>query len=200
MALNFILGCDVSEHNGSASILPGIKTFLLENPQLGTPKNTENFADWAQGERQIVQFKDGRNMLFYLSSGKVVSVHENTETEGRKKIWGSATARSAIYAKNVSKPQDGTIPQYTVISAINLISGGKHADILIPSLSRNTADTTLSKVAFKILEKEGLSSLNMYSTRAAYKADYSSSFAAENPTASQGRLGSISGQNGEFNK
>ena len=193
-------GCGENRNDENTLILPGINTFLAEHSHFGTPQYTENFPNWAQGQRQIVQFKNGRSLLFYLSAGEVVSVYENTGKEGRKKIWGSYSAKSAEYATNLSKPQDGAIPQYKVISAINLISGGRHADILIPSLSRNTAHKTLSNVAFQILEKEKLISLNMYSTQAAYKADYSSSFAEQNPTASQGRLGSISAQTGKFDK
>ena len=155
-------------------------------------------SNWEQGQRQRVQFTSGRNLLFYLKSGEVVTVYEDTRTEGRKKIWGSYSSETAEYLKEVLRPTDGATPEYTVISAINLLAGGKHADVLIPSLSRNTPLETRSKIAFAILKREELCSLSMYSTREAYKADYSSSFAEQHPEAHQGRLGFISMQTGEF--
>lgn len=186
------------ESSRPSGILPGIRSFLNQNREFGSATTTQPVPDWAQGKRQRVQFTSGRNLLFYLKDGEVVTVYEDTEAEGRKKIWGSYSSGTAEYAKDVSRPEDGAIPEYTVISAINLLAGGKHADVLIPSLSRNTPRETRSEVAFAIQKKEGLRSLSMYSTREAYKADYSSSFAEQNPGASEGRLGSISMQTGTF--
>lgn len=188
----------VASRRTKSDVLPGIQMFLAKHQEYGLPIRKQSVPAWAQGERQRIQFSNGRNLLFYLKNGKVVTVYEDTKTEGRKKIWGSYSA-SAEYAKDVSRPSEGVIPKYTVISAINLIAGGKHADVLIPSLSRNTPHETRSKVAFAILKKEGLKSLSMYATRDAYKADYSFLFAKQHPDASNGRLGSISMYTGKFN-
>lgn len=175
-----------------SDVLPGIQEFLAKHKEFGSPIRTQSVPDWAKGKRQRIQFTSGRNLLFYLQNGQVVTVYEDTRTDGRKKIWDSYSSGTAEYAKNVSKSGKGVIPDYTVISAINLLAGGKHADVLVPSLSRNTPHSTRKEVAFAILKKEGLKSLSMYSTREAYKADYSSSFAQQHPHASNGRLGSIS--------
>jgi len=181
-----------------SEILPGIRLFLSEHKEFGSPIKVQFLSDWAEGKRQRVQFTNGRNLLFYLKDDKVVTVYEDTETEGRKKIWSSYSG-TAEYAKDVSKSGEGIIPDYTVISAINLMSGGKHADILIPGISRNTPRETRSNIAFAILKKEGLKSLSMYSTKEAYEADYSSSFAKQHPDAKKGCLGSISMDTGKFN-
>ncbi|MBL7066434.1 MAG: hypothetical protein ISS29_01055 [Candidatus Marinimicrobia bacterium] len=180
-----------------SDVLPGIQAFLAKHKEFGLPSRTQSVPNWAQGKRQRVQFKTGRNLLFYLKNGKVVTVYEDTKTGSRKKVWGSQGG-SAEYAKDISRPATGAIPNYTIISAINLLAGGKHADVLIPSLSSTTPREMRSKVAFAILKKEGLKSLGMYSTQEAYKADYSSSYAKQHPSASKGRLGSIS-MEGQFN-
>ena len=181
-----------------SDVLPGIRFFLNEHKKFGSPIETQSLPDWAEGKRQRVQFTNGRNLLFYLKDSNVVTVYEDTETEGRKKIWSSHSG-TAEYAKSISKQGEGIIPDYTIISAINLMSGGKHADVLIPGLSRSTPREIRSNIAFAILKKEGLKSLSMYSTREAYKADYSSSFAKQHPDAKKGYLGSISMDTGKFN-
>ncbi len=185
-----IIGCGNSQQSKS-NVLPGIETYLVEHREFGSPSSTQSLSDWEKGKRQRIQFTSGRNLLFYLQNGKVITVYEDTETEGRKKIWGIYSSGDAEYAKDVSRQAEGEIPDYTMISAINLLAGGRHADILIPSLSRSTPLETRSNVAFAILEKEGLKSLAIYSTQDAYNADYSFSFAEQHPEAHNGYLGSI---------
>ena len=70
-----------------SDILPGIQTFLTKHMEFGTPSGTESMPDWWQGKRQRIQFTSGRNLLFYLKDGRVVSVYEDTKTESRKRIW-----------------------------------------------------------------------------------------------------------------
>ena len=192
-----IIGCGNS-HKNKSNVLSGIQTFLADHQEFGSPRSTQSVPDWEKGKRQRIQFTSGRNLLFYLQNGKVITVYEDTETEGRKKIWGIYSSGDAEYAKDVSRQAEGVIPDYTVISAINLLAGGRHADIMITSLSRSTPLKKRSKVAFAILKKEGLKSLAVYSTQEAYKADYSYSFAEQHPEASKGYLGSISTE-GNFN-
>ena len=188
-------GPDIASH-AETEILQGIQEFLAEHPEFGSATTTESVPDWAQGKRHRVRFTNGRNLLFYLKDGKIVTVYEWSDTEGRKKILGGAY--TAEYARDVDRQSEGELPDYTGIKAINLLAGGKNADILVPRFSANTPRATRKKVAFATLKKEGLRSLSMYSTRKAYKADYSSSFAEEHPKASNGFLGSISMHSGEF--
>ena len=179
-----------------SDILPCIKDFLVEHKKFGDPSSVQSVPDWARGQRQRIKFTTGRDLLFYIENGSVVTVYEEKAGE-RKKIWGNWSG-TAVYAKNVSKSGEGDIPDYTVIDAVNLLAGGKHEDVLIPSLSNDTPHEIRSKIAFAILEKDDLKSVAMYATMAAYKSDCSSSFAAQHPDAIKGRLGSISISTGEF--
>jgi len=182
--------------NNGIDLLPGVRTFLSTHDEFGTPAATQAIADWAQGRRQRVRFTNYRSLLFYLKDGQVMTVYEDDTEGGRTKVWGSYP--TAEYMTDVSRVSEGSMPEYTIISAINLVAGGKHADVLIPSLSRRTPIEKRREIAFAIRKKEGLRSLSMYSTREAYKSDYSSSFAEQHPKARQGFLGSISLDSGEF--
>lgn len=187
---------DASE--AGINLLPGVRSFLRTHDDFGTPSATETIPDWAQGKRQRVRFTNGRSLLFYLKDGKVITVYQDDAEEGRTKVWGSGSTSTAEYMTDVSRTSEGSIPDYTIISAINLLAGGKHADVLIPSLSQRTPIERRREIAFEIRKKEGLRTLSMYSTNEAYKAAYSSSFAEQHPKASQGFLGSIALESGEF--
>jgi len=178
-------------------VLSGIQAFLTKHKEYGSPTGTQSVPDWAKGKRQRVQFTTGRNLLFYLKDGVVVTVYEDDSRGDRKKIWNSYSG-TAEYMKDVSRKPAGSIPEYTVISAISLLAGGKQADVLIPSLTRQTPRDTRSRIAFAILKKEGLRCLSMFSTREACKAAYSDSFAKQHPDASDGYLGGISMNTGKF--
>jgi len=178
-------------------ILSGIQAFLTKHKEYGSPTGTQSVPDWAKGKRQRVQFTTGRNLLFYLKDGVVVTVYEDDSRGDRKKIWNSYSG-TAEYMKDVSRKPAGSIPEYTVISAISLLAGGKQADVLIPSLTRQTPRDTRSRIAFAILKKEGLRCLSMFSTREACKAAYSDSFAKQHPDASDDYLGGISMNTGTF--
>lgn len=68
--------------------LPGVSLFLAMHPEFGTPASTQEVPNWAKGARQRVNFNGGRSLLFYLQSGKVVTVYEDTDDRGRQKVWG----------------------------------------------------------------------------------------------------------------
>lgn len=74
--------------NVPSDLLPGIRVFLDQHEEFGNPSGTQTISDWAQGKRQWVQFNTGRNLLFYLKGGKVVTVYEDDPELGRKKVWG----------------------------------------------------------------------------------------------------------------
>jgi len=85
-----------------------------------------------------------------------------------------------------------SIPHYEVLDTVDLIAGGTHKDILIPSLSRNTPYSECKKTAFAIKKKERLRTVAIFSTYEAYKAGYSASYAEQHPGANNGFLGNIS--------
>ena len=97
--------------------------FLAEHPEFGSATTTQSVPDWVQGKRQRVRFANGRNLLFYLKDGKVVTVYGCADTEGRKKIWGRAY--TAEYARDVDRQSEGELPDYTVIKAINLLPAAR---------------------------------------------------------------------------
>lgn len=67
-------------------MLTGIKVFLRSHPQYGKPIYVQDIPDWHKGRRQRVQFSNGRNLLFYLKEGTVITIWEDNPT--RTKIWG----------------------------------------------------------------------------------------------------------------
>ena len=81
-----------------SDLLPGIKAFLETHSEFGRPVRVEKIPDWWKGPRQRVEFASGRNLLFYLSNGHVVSICEDT-LSGRKKIWGDYQ-NGAVHSTN----------------------------------------------------------------------------------------------------
>ena len=181
-----------------SEVMPGIRAFLERHNEFGAPAAIQSVPDWAQGKRQRVQFKNGRNLLFYLKEGKVVSVYEDHPKEGRKKIWGEFSTLPQDALTDRQQEADGSVPAYTIIQSMNLARGGKHADILIPTLSRDAPKATRESIAVELLKMEGLTGVSLFSTREACKAHYSASFAKANSNASEGFLGQISPGSTEF--
>ncbi len=199
VALWISLTTSTNAKDVSSELLLGIGAFLESHDEFGTPTATQSVPDWAQGKRQRVQFSNGQNLLFYLKEGKVVTVYEDHPQEGRKKIWGEfSSPPQEDTSKDKREEANGAIPAYTIIQSMNLARSGKHADILIPTLSRDTPRATRESIAFQLLKKEGLTAVSLFSTREACKAQYSASFAEANPGASEGYLGQISPGSSEF--
>lgn len=69
-------------------LLQPVKVFLAEHPEFGKAQSTKPIPNWRFGQRQRVQFDNGRNLLFYTQDGKVTSVYEDTPSEGRVRVWG----------------------------------------------------------------------------------------------------------------
>jgi len=181
----------------SPILLSGVHTFLETHKEFGQPIRVQSIPDWEKGKRERVHFKNGRNLLFYLKDDIVVTVYEDFIKGERKIIWDNYSS-DAIDAKNVERKADITIPKYTIIERIELIAGGKHADILLPSITRETKIDIRKRIAFAILKKEKLRSLTMFSTREAFNASYSISYAEQHPGAIDGYIGAISMHTGEF--
>jgi len=103
-------------------------------------------------------------------------------------------AENAARESTSDEPQ---LPEYTVLDTVALITGGKHGDILIPTYSRDTSVDILEATANKIARDGGFTSLSMYMTEDAYRADMSASFSNEHPGALEnGFLGRY--ENGQF--
>jgi hypothetical protein len=90
-ALSFLLsgiGCG-SGGREVAGLHPEIKTFLSSHSEFGKATGVEDMPDWFKGPRQRVQFDSGRNLLFYMKDGQVVTVWEDTPSSGRQVVWGN---------------------------------------------------------------------------------------------------------------
>jgi len=75
-----------------SGLLPGIRSFLNGHKEFGSPSKTQGMPDWAEGKRQRVQFRGGKDLLFYLKDGVVVTVYEDDARGERKQIWNSNLA------------------------------------------------------------------------------------------------------------
>jgi|GEM_PF-3065578 hypothetical protein len=85
-----------------------------------------------------------------------------------------------------------SLPEYEILDEVDQMVGGKYGDILIPSFEPDMNTDSLSKVAFAIMEKEGLDEAAFYSAESAQKASFSSSYQKKNPNAlKEGYLGAI---------
>jgi len=92
------------------------------------------------------------------------------------------------------------IPSYEVLDTVNRIDGsGIHAGVLIESYNTETPDEELLRVAQAIAKDKGFSIIEIYCTKDAQKANYSSSFSEAHPGAlDNGFLGTY--EHGEFKK
>ncbi len=85
LLLSSLMGCGSGSPH--SDLRPEISTFLGQHPEFGKPTGTQTIDDWAQGPRQKVDFDSGKNLLFYIKNGNVVTVYEDGPN-GRNKVWG----------------------------------------------------------------------------------------------------------------
>ena len=83
------------------------------------------------------------------------------------------------------------LPAYEILEVTELMAGGRFADVLVESLSRDTPAAERERVARLIKQKEGLKGIALYCSQEAMVAEYSASYAEENPGARECVLGSI---------
>jgi len=84
-----------------------------------------------------------------------------------------------------------TLPEYRVLDTVDQLSGATYGDVLVPSVSRDTSVARREEIARGIASEEGFGELALYCSEAAMQAQYSSSFAEENPDAQACYLGSF---------
>ena len=80
---------------------------------------------------------------------------------------------------------------YEIMDEVQLDAGGRFADVLVESLSRDTPAAERERVARMIKEREKLKGVALYCSQEAMHADYSAAFARKNPEALECVLGSI---------
>ena len=167
------------------SIMPEVKAFLDKSPQ-GKPTATQSVPNWAEGLRQRVIFSNGKSLLFYIKGNEVVTVYSD-DAEGRKEIFRKATVAQNKVVPKLTKPS----ASYTIIDLT-----GSHADVLVLNgFTQATPRVTREKFAYEILKREKLTSLSLYTSKEAMKANYSASYAKQNPQTKLGVLGSIFSNN-----
>ncbi len=87
---------------------------------------------------------------------------------------------------------DVSIPDYSVVARVKLLTGGVHGDILLPSARPGMSADTLASIAQAIIAKENLTEADLYRTEAARKANLSAAYAKQHPEAlASGYLGKI---------
>lgn len=163
-------------------LLAEVEVFLSTHTQFGRPIGAQEVPDWFEGKRQRVRFASGRSLLFYTKDGQVVTVYEDRPGGGRVKIWGEH-ANLATDPGSLGLRSGGVeLPDYEIIFATKAMSGGGNlGDILVPTLSPHTSSAERESVARQIAKKENISQLTLYSTREAYEANISESYAKSNP-------------------
>ena len=177
--LGIIIDSDTTEELG---IAPEVSAFLARNP-MGTPSQVQAVPDWKEGTRQRVIFTNGKSLLFYMKGNEVVTVHSDQD--------GS---RTEIYRKKVetvkNAPPEPTSSPSKGYSILEIT--GKHADVLVTNgYNRKTSRSLRESFAFSILKDGGYSSLSLYTSKEAMKANYSASYAEQNPQAKLGCIGEI---------
>lgn len=78
----------VDTSTADLGVLDPIKSFIAEHPEFGEPRSTSDVPDWRYGQRQRIVFESGRNLLFYIHEGEVITVYEDSPTDGRELVWG----------------------------------------------------------------------------------------------------------------
>ncbi len=179
--------------NKDISLLPGIEAFLKMHPEYGTVIYTEKVSDWANGKREKVKTSTGE-YLFYMYNNEVVGIDKYTKGQ-RSKIFHKDIPQ---LPENVTSKADRNLPSYKILSLVNLASGGKYGEILIPNYSRKTPKELRGSTLRQIAVKEGFAQADLYSTEDAFKANASASYLKTHPNAlKKGFLGSLN-QDGTF--
>ena len=96
-----------------------------------------------------------------------------------------------------ARPAGGETPAYKVLDTVDMVTGGRHGEVLITSFSRQTPVAERESTLRAIMAKENFSRADLYCSEGAKKANSSSSYAAAHPNALKTCfLGSI--QDGAF--
>lgn len=182
------------------NIDPNIKVFLKENPSFHTKYgkfiNAENAPDWAHGRRQWLHYKNGSLLIYVDRKGEVASVkYKKSDSDNAPKyLYKSEKKYSAI-----EKPSDNNDNKYYFVHQfINLMNGGRHADVILKDINYNR-DTPIErklKIAKFLVSELGVTELSIYNSIEAYKSDASSSYSSMNPEAAYGIIGSV--RNNQF--
>ncbi len=196
MLLSFLGACTGSVPD---EVDQTVTVFFSDHPEFGQAEAIEELSDWADGPRRRVFTIDGSAVSYevYLRGAEVVTVWAERDNGERALEWGSTGTLSRVDDTRVSVGADaeGSLPAYTILGRTELLVGGRHGDVLIPSMSRTDPDR--ERVFRAISTREDLTQATFYSTEDAYRANGSAAFLAENPEALQvGFLGSLT--EGEF--
>ncbi|MGE5574016.1 MAG: hypothetical protein ACM3ZU_13525 [Bacteroidota bacterium] len=172
----------------AATMLPEIRAFLDQYPEYGKVVAVTSQPDWVKGRRQTITTRTNgglRDYLFYTEQGQVQTVYALTEDQGRVIVWGETESHPMnAQEEPIARPAVNQLPAYTILLSVDLADGtGRMGDILIPSLSPSTPRAKRESVARAIAAKEGFVAAYLYSTREAYEADMSSSYAKAHPDA-----------------
>lgn len=82
------------------------------------------------------------------------------------------------------------LPRYEVLDVTHMIDGGKNAEIMVPSYSRDTPIEELSRFTEEIARRNDFFWISLYCTEEAYKAKHSPSYYRAHPDAvKEGYLG-----------
>ena len=179
--------------NSDLALLVEVEVFLDTHSQFGRPISVQEIPDWLEGKRQRVRFASGRSLLFYTKDGQVVAVYEDMPGNSRVKIWGEYANLDANPDSLGLRSGEAGLPDYEIIFVTRAMSGGGNlGDVLVPSLTPRTSSAERESVARQIANKENISRLTLYSTREAYEANVSESYARANPDALRnGLLGAL---------
>jgi|Wag4MinimDraft_11_1082651.scaffolds.fasta_scaffold01520_4 hypothetical protein len=188
--LNEILEGDNEMTKKDKANYKAIRDFIDNNKSLGKFTYFEKKEPWMHGDRYSVSTKED-TFLFYLynEENKVVSVNVKDQNGNIQNIYREEVPN---LPDNFKRKATEEVPEYIIIDQFDLMSGGRHGDILIKSFSKETPLDKREKVIKKIIEKENFTQADLYCTREAFEANMNSSYSESHPNALEnGYLGSV---------
>jgi len=147
----------------------------------------------------IIQMKKGSNLFTKVSTTlSDYEILDKFSLSGFTINLNKAASKDGLINSSINRKLESTEIEssegknvYSILKKVNLFSGGTHAHVLTPELSKSTDTKLRAEVAKKLMVKEQLDSIMIYQTRAAWKANQSESYLKKNPNALDGYLGSV---------
>lgn len=188
--LNEILEGDNEMTKKDKANYKAIRDFIDNNKSLGKFTYFEKTEPWMHGDRYSVSTNED-TFLFYLynEENKVVSVNVQDQNDNIQNIYREEVPD---LPDNFKRKATEELPEYIIIDQLDLMSGGRHGDILIKSFSKETSLDKREKIIKIIIEKENFTQADLYSTKEAFEANMNSSYSESHPKALEnGYLGNV---------
>lgn len=166
-----------------------IKDFFTEKKYFGEVKVISSTAKWENGPRYLIKSSSGMFKADLDKNNDLVCIWKVNSNNSYEQVYLDETLLENSYPI-----VEGDGYSYKILDKTKLISGkGVYADVLLYDVSVKADKGRIESILREIMKNERFISISGYTTKEAFKANWSESYAKKHPNAkAKGLLGFIS--------